>query len=68
MEISDCRFRHDCWVCRRDQRGGGGQNLLRDRGEIVRPDWSFTIQSWFREINRYPSQDSTVYRSVVNRA
>ena len=58
-----CRFRHDCWACRRELRGGVGQNLLRDRGEAVRPDWSFTLQSWFRERNKYPSQGSPVYRS-----
>ena len=58
------RFQHDCWSCRREPRGGVGQNLLRDRGEAVRPDWAFTIQSWARERYNYPSQGSPLYRSV----
>ena len=51
----NCVFRHDCAVCRRDQRWFVGQNLLRDIGEEYQlPDWSFTVQSWFREIRDYP--------------
>ena len=60
-----CRFRHDCGDCRRDFRFGVGQNLLRDRGQtFLPPDWSFTVNSWFREIENFPSYSVRISTSL----
>jgi len=61
-----CKFVHDCSDCRRVARFRVGQNLLRDRSiSSERPDWRFTVNSWFREIENYPNVDNSArYRFV----
>ena len=55
-----CRFVHDCSDCRRVSRFRVGQNLLRDKSlSTQRPDWRFSIKSWFREIENYPNLDNS---------
>ena len=55
-----CRFVHDCSDCRKVSRFRVGQNLLRDKSVSYEgPDWRFSIQSWFREIENYPNLDSS---------
>jgi len=62
-----CRFVHDCSDCRKVSRFRVGQNLLRDKSISAQsPDWRFSIQSWFREIENYPNIDNSArYRYVA---
>merc|ERR1711963_18681 len=51
-----CKFRHDCADCRRVDRFKVGQNLYQSYNtRQVGPNWIKAIDSWFNEINQFPS-------------
>jgi len=51
-----CNFRHDCSDCRSVERFKVGQNLYQSYNtKNVGPNWRKAIDSWFNEIDQFPS-------------
>ena len=56
-------FRHDCADCRKVQRFKVGQNLYQSfNTRKVGPNWRKAIDSWFNEIDGFPSSSVSNYK------
>ena len=56
-------YRHDCADCRKVQRFKVGQNLYQSfNTRKVGPNWRKAIDSWFNEIDGFPSSSVSNYK------